>query len=34
VHGRTTLVEAAEGNWDASTFRIQGQVIDVCAILD
>jgi hypothetical protein len=32
--GRTTVVEDAEGNWDASTFRNQGQLIDVCAILD
>jgi hypothetical protein len=34
VHGRTTVVQDAEGNWDASTFRIRGQVIDVCAKLD
>ena len=32
--GRTTVVEDAEGKWDASTFRNQGQLIDVCAILD
>jgi hypothetical protein len=31
--GRTTVVEDAEGNWDPSTFRNDGQLIDVCAIL-
>jgi hypothetical protein len=33
VHGQTTVVQDAKGNWDASTFRIEGQVTDVCAIL-
>ena len=31
--GRTTWVEDAEGNPDASTFRNDGQLIDVCATL-
>jgi hypothetical protein len=33
VHGRTTFVQDAEGNWDPSKFGIEGQVTDVCATL-